>query len=455
MKKNYVAVAAVFFCFLILPDLAAQGDVPAGNDALQSGPMLGYVDMMEALVWVQTKSDALVSVEYWDTLQATVKYRTEPVTTYKQLGYTAKCIADRVKPGKTYAYTVFINNKAVVLPYPTRFSTQALWQWRSDPPAFSVAAGSCAYVNETEFDRPGRSYGSDYPIFLSIAQQDPDLMLWLGDNTYLREPDWNTRTGMLHRYTYNRSLPELQPLLAAAHHYAIWDDHDFGPDDSDASWIHKDMAHEVFQGFWGNPSAGLPGKKGCTTKFQYNDIDFFLLDNRYNRTPNYCKTCPRTQLGQEQLDWFIGALAASRAPFKIVAVGGQLLTTSLNGETFSHLFPAERDTILARIEREGIRNVIFLTGDKHYTEFSGLKNKAGNWVYDLTASSLTAGVFADAANKEINQHRIEGTLVAQHNFAMLRFSGPRTKRELRISIQDVGGKELWTKTIGTDGVVKP
>ena len=46
----------------------------------------------------------------------------------------------------------------------------------------------------------------------AMHAQRPDLMLWLGDNTYLREVDWYTRTGFIHRYTHTRSLPELQPL---------------------------------------------------------------------------------------------------------------------------------------------------------------------------------------------------------------------------------------------------
>ena len=66
----------------------------------------------------------------------------------------------------------------------------------------------------------------------AIAAQRPDLMLWMGDNTYMREPDWYTRTGVFHRYSHTRELPELQPLLAAASHYATWDDHDYGADNA-------------------------------------------------------------------------------------------------------------------------------------------------------------------------------------------------------------------------------
>ncbi|HNG90296.1 MAG TPA: alkaline phosphatase D family protein, partial [Saprospiraceae bacterium] len=318
---------------------------------LQNGPMLGYVDMREALIWVQTKQSAWVSIEYTEVGEHLSRsFMTTPIRTEAAHAFTAKCIADQVQPGRSYTYRVLINGTALKFAYPTEFKTQPLWQWRSDPPAFTLATGSCAYVNEEEYDRPGTPYGSDYQIFTSLAKQRPDLMLWLGDNVYYREPDWNTRTGMVHRYTHDRALPELQPLLASTAHYAIWDDHDYGPNDSDGTWTHKEMAWEVFRDFWGNPTFGVDGRKGCSTRFQYADVDFFLLDNRYFRSPNFCRTCTgRSSLGQEQMDWLIGSLTASYAPFKIVAVGGQVLTDDSHHETAFHFFPAERDTLLARI----------------------------------------------------------------------------------------------------------
>ncbi|MBK6932682.1 MAG: alkaline phosphatase family protein [Saprospirales bacterium] len=446
MCKNFV-FPALFVLAGALPGFAQTSSL------LQSGPMLGYADMKEVLLWAQTTRAATVDFVYWDVEAPDNKYVTDAVRTEKNTAFTAKCIADQVEPGRQYAYDLRIDGQPVPLPYPTLFKTQPLWRWRTDPPAFSLATGSCAYVNEPAYDRPGTPYGSEYQIFGQIAAQKPDLMVWLGDNTYLREPDWSTRTGTLHRYTHDRSLPELQALLAATHHYAIWDDHDFGPNDSDGTWVHKETAWEVFRAFWGNPTFGLNDQKGCTTWFQYVDIDFFLLDDRYFRTPNDCASCEeRTMLGKEQLRWFLSALAGSRAPFKIVAVGNQVLSSNTNNETFTRLYPAEHDSILAHIERENIRGVVFLTGDRHFTELSALKNARGNWVYDLTTSSLTAGVNTNA-RKEANNFQVAGTVVDQHNFSVLRFSGPRTQRQLGITVYNADGKELWTKTILPNGEI--
>ena len=417
----------------------------AQTEVLQSGPMLGYAEMREVMLWVQTKQPAAVQFAYWEPSVPDIRYRTLEVQTVKNQAFTAKCLADQVQPGRTYNYELILNGEVVQLDYPTTFSTPELWQWRNDPPDFRLALGSCYYANEPVYDRPGEPYGGDYQIFTSIYEKSPDLMLWLGDNVYLREADWYSRTGIMHRYTHTRSLPELQPLLASTHHYAIWDDHDFGPNNSDRSFIHKDITLEAFDLFWGNPTTGLPGEKGITTFFQWADIDFFLLDDRYFRTPNDRRSGHRTLLGQAQLEWLIDALVHSRAPFKMVAVGGQVLNTAQKFETYNNLFPEERQYLLQRIEEEGIKNVVFLTGDRHHTELSYYETGSGLAVYDWTVSPLTSGAASNVT--ETNRLRVPGTLVTQRNFGLLEVSGPRNERVLTLQVFDSNGAELWTRKI--------
>jgi alkaline phosphatase D len=435
---------------ILLPALLLSLTVSifAQSSLLQSGPMLGYNEMREVMLWVQTNAAAKVQIAYWPQAEPSQRLLTEERLTGKADAFTAKLIADEVEPGMKYGYELLINGQPVKLAYPTEFETQPLWQWRTDPPDFKVAIGSCSYINEDPYDRPGRPYGGGYQVFTAIHQQRPHAMVWLGDNIYLREVDWYSRTGILKRYTHTRSLPELQPLLASTHHYAIWDDHDFGPNDSDGSFVHKDKALEAFQLFWGNPTFGLSGQKGITSFFQYMDADFFLLDNRYNRSANGRKFGEKTILGKDQIDWLIDALAFSKAPFKIVCVGGQVLNTVPMHETYINANPEERDYLLRRIEEEGIKNVIFLTGDRHHTELSRYVNAQGNAVYDFTSSPLSSGTPREVT--EVNTNRVEGTLVVQRNFGMLEFSGPRTARKLTLRTYDSEGKELWAHEISAE-----
>jgi alkaline phosphatase D len=335
---------------------------------LASGPMLGYCEIKESLIWLQTDGAAEVRIVYWEGEKVDSLCYTSMVQTNLESAYTAKLLAF-TKPGLTYYYRVQVDG--TLMPSTFQLESQPLWQYRIDPPAFTLATGSCTYINEPEVDRPGKPYGAEYKIFESIAEKKPDVMLWLGDNIYLREVDFNSKSSIHHRYSHMRKLPELQNLLHAFPHYAIWDDHDFGPNDSDRSFIHKEWTEEAFEMFWGNNGFGLPGMPGITGQFTYADVDVFLLDNRYFRCPQDVQNENRSILGDSQTEWLIEALKYSRAPFKLVAVGGQFLSDMADYENHAN-YPEERDYILKRLNDEGIEGVIFLTGDRHHTELSSL-----------------------------------------------------------------------------------
>jgi len=407
--------------------------------------MVGYSTMREVMLWVQTKSTASVHFEYFEKSNPQERHKTESYVTQSKQAFVAQLVANKVLPGKTYAYELFIDGAKVNRDYPMEFQSQTLWQWRTDPPEVQFAVGSCSYVNEKRFDRPGKPYGSAYEIFGSIHQKKPDFMVWLGDNTYLREADWNSRTGFLHRYSHTRSLPEMQPLLASTHHYAIWDDHDFGPNNSDGSFALKDTASEIFRLFWGNPNYNVTGQGGITGFFEWADLHFFLMDNRYFRTSNNNFATKRQMLGSHQIDWLINALASSNAPFKFIAVGGQVLSTEANDENYA-AFSRERRYLLDKIREAKIEGVIFLDGDRHHTVLSRMQESRDVYpIYDLTCSSLTSGT--NNNKEEHNYYKLEETLVGQHNFGLLKVTGPRTDRVLTMTIFDKDGKELWVKEI--------
>lgn len=433
-------LTAVMFLLLFFPGAFSQ------EKYLQSGPMVGYSEMREVLLWVQTNAPAKVKFAYHEEGNPSSGQFTEEVVTEKQSAYTAKLTAENLEPGRKYQYLLFLNGKEVKRPYPLTFQTQKLWQWREEPPDFNFVIGSCAYVNDPPYDRPGEPYGKHYEIFEAIYSQHPDMMLWLGDDVYLREADWFSRSGILYRFTHTRSLPELQPLLGSAHHYAIWDDHDYGPNNSDRSFRQKENTLEAFTLFWGNPTFGINGKPGITTMFQWADIDFFLLDNRYHRSPNNRLTTERTILGEEQVDWLIDALTVSAAPFKIIVMGGQFLSPVItHSENYAN-FSEERNRIIRSITQEKVSGVLFLTGDRHYSELSELERPNQYPMYDLTISPLTAGPHASAA-EEPNYLRVPGTLVTERNFARLEVSGPGTDRTLKISVFNSAGNELWVQII--------
>ena len=431
-------------CLMLVSPVVAQSTAKA-IPLLQSGPMVGSSQMREVALWAQTTRPARVQFVYWDSLAPSHRYTTATIRTTPVTAHVAKVVADSVRPGRSYGYELRIDGVPVARPYRLRFATPAIWQYRTDPPPLRIAIASCLYVNEPEFDRPGTPYGDEYDILGAVARARPDLMLWMGDNAYLREGDFDSQTGIFHRYTHSRSLPELQPLLAATSHYATWDDHDYGPNDSDRSYVGRFLTRQAFELFWANPPLGADGGGGVATMFSWSDVDAFLLDNRWYRDAQGRVTGERSYLGRPQIEWLLNALKASRATFKLVVIGGQTVNNSVTFENYA-TYGEERAFLLDRLAQERIPGVLFLTGDKHWSELSRMERAGSYPLYDLTISPLTAGPSA-GWKSEHNDYRVEGSLVGERNFGMLEVTGPRTNRVLTISIQDRTGTVRWHRAI--------
>ena len=416
---------------------------------LQSGPMVGYCEMTEAVIWAQTTQEADVRVDYYLNEKPEVVFSSKTYKSLENNYFTNHIVLTQLQEGKEYHYDLYINNKKIVLPYDTSFSSKKLWQWREKAPDFTIALGSCSYISEAALDRPGKPYGSNYSIFESIAKKNPDIMLWGGDNVYLREADWDSKSGIYHRYTHSRSLKEVQPLLASTQNIAIWDDHDYGPDDSDRSFYNKYVTQQAFKDFWANKFYGIDSnqKEGIFSSYNWSDAEIFLLDNRFFKSPNKRLTGDKIMLGKAQIQWLMDALASSKASFKIIVIGGQVVNTEAVAENYEN-YKSEKEFLLGEILANQIKGVLFISGDRHFTELSVLKRPNTYSLYDWTVSPLTSGHgVVEKIAKEPNANRVPGSLFGQHVFGTLSFSGEKESRQMKLSLFDKDGSELWNKTI--------
>ncbi len=417
---------------------------------IHAGPMLGHVDMREASVWVQLTEPASVWMEYHEQNTPGTSFETPPVEATAENAYAVTLTADKAEPGRTYTYTLFADDAKLPIEGVHTFTTQPIWKWRGDDlPTASMMIGSCFYVNEQGYERERNGvesgYGSEFEILESMTNTPTDVMVWLGDNVYLREPDWNSRSGIFKRYTHTRAYPGLQPFLASRAHYAIWDDHDYGPNNSDETYWGKQHALDAHKAFWPNPSYGLPGMPGITTTFELLDVQVFLLDDRWYRSAERRVDGKKTILGDAQIEWLIGALASSTATFKIIAVGSQFLTTDLRKESFAHV-PEERQRIIDAITDNKISGVMFITGDVHGAELSKLERDGTYPIYEFTSSAITAGSNKGIADQP-NDHRVQGTAFGGHNYGTITVSGKRKERVLTLRLYDKDGGMVWERVL--------
>jgi alkaline phosphatase D len=254
-------------------------NVQAQRALLVAGPMLGHTELRTTKVWVQFAPVVnSASIEYISSVEKE-KWKQQPIPLTPGEFNTATVNITGLEPGTEYQYRIKVKGREIAN---GSFSTQSLWQWRNDPPDFNFLAGSCAFFNEPAYDRP-RPYGMDSSIFQQMALEKSSFMLWLGDNWYTRESDYYSDWGLYYRASRDRSFPVLQPLLKAMPNYATWDDHDYGPNNSDKSYIFKETARKVFSSYWANPSYGQDGQ-GIYSNFIYNDVEIFLLDDRWWRS---------------------------------------------------------------------------------------------------------------------------------------------------------------------------
>ncbi len=147
---------------------------------------------------------------------------------------------------------------------------------------------------------------------------------------------------------------------------AIWDDWDYAGNNSDGTASGKQRSLQTFKELWANPSYGQPSDPGIYFKFSRGDVDFFMLDVRYHRSPNDVEDDgEKTMLGRAQLTWLKRELAESDATFKFLVSGSQWTGSGKSDSWRS--FTRERNGLFDFIRDNGIEGVVLLSGDRHIT----------------------------------------------------------------------------------------
>jgi alkaline phosphatase D len=426
--------------------------------AISGTPLAGHFTVDTARLWMQATEESSATLRYWPAAATEADARSVSIPLPKAAGSCAIADIAGLAPGSAYRYRVTLESGAAAAGCFRTVPASA-----ARPGDFRVYLGSCAYT-ET-YTRGGNAYGANHQIFDAIATRMaedglPHFMLWLGDNLYLRGPsasfgapaEYSTAAHMELRYRSVRAMLQLRRLFAATHHYAIWDDHDYGANNSDKTFALKDDSLRLFRAYWPNPPMGSQELPGTWCSFSHQDAEFFLLDNRFHRDAEKAAPDPaKAMFGRAQMDWLKRGLAASRATFKLVAGGTQFLSDGANGEESGwHSYPGERDEFLAFLEKERVTGVVLLSGDRHNTQV--FRHALGaRQLHEFSCSPLTSKVIPLSKTDLANPRLVRECAVETQNYGTLEFSGEGRARTLTARCFDAESRPLWTRVLATAG----
>ncbi len=295
------------------------------------------------------------------------------------------------------------------------------------PLTFAVAA--CAHWEHGHFT-----------AYRRMTEQEPDLVVHLGDYMYEYPPDGYTAVSgsvrsfagstcrTLADYRLRHAQYKSDPDLRAAHRAAPWlvalDDHEIennwaaSASSTGAPGFHERRAH-AFRAYYENmplrrSSVPTGARIRVNRRLAWGGLaSFHLLDTRQFRDDQACQDgaragCDerlddrRTILGDEQRRWLLDGLARSEARWNLI--GQQVLMAQrdlregpgreLNMDGWDG-YPADRARLLRGIRAGGAANPVVLTGDAHMHHAAVLREDfddpdAPAAAVELVASSVSS-----------------------------------------------------------------
>lgn len=243
------------------------------------------------------------------------------------------------------------------------------------PYNFMFAAAGCAGSNT---NYPGGAGAlaperiSDHPIFDEIMVKDPLFFIHLGDFHYYNlGADQFGIVGGASVDNYRRAYDDILVETRQGGTYRqipieyIWDDHCYGPNNSDGTFTGKDNAAQVYRErapHYPLEENGSAGNAAIYRSFQIGRVLFIVTDLRYHRDPADADP-PRTMLGAAQVSWFENELATSTAAL-VIWVCTQPPSSTGTGSWGP--MPAERQQILDMFTDYGWdRKALVIASDQH------------------------------------------------------------------------------------------
>jgi alkaline phosphatase D len=253
----------------------------------------------------------------------------------------------------------------------------------------TIGFGSCMDQNYPE------------PVWQALKAENLDLFIALGDIVYASASKDKPISKAYLKQIENTVLNEFR---ATVPWIGVWDDHDFGVNDGGGDHIEFEEAKAHLQAFLPNSAKVTPpNQKGVYHSIILGNkpktLQVIVLDTRTFRSPlkpdtsgdpfrRYQATfdTSTTILGEEQWRWLETELQKP-ANFRILVSSIQVLPEQHGFEKWAN-FPHERKRLLQLIEKNKLKNLVLLSGDRHFAEVSQLKLNKKHSLLEITSSGL-------------------------------------------------------------------
>lgn len=343
------------------------------------GPMTGTVTSNSAKVWIRTFSETSFKI-----IVASDSLMSKPVGTFsgstqKSDDFTGIAKIDNLRPDSKYFYTLEVSGNKI-----PGISTFKTFPKEGDAGLQRIAFGGGAAFNP-DFEH----------IWTVIANQKPNLFLGMGDNIYIDHPE--LPEVQRHCYYQRESVPQFRKMQTSVPYYSIWDDHDFGVNDSYGTpdkfipaW--KTDVLKVYKDNTLNPYyAGGEAQPGTWYNFSMGQVDFFMLDTRYYRTPS--TDANPNMLGTAQMSWLKDKLKNSKGAFKVIVssvpwADGAKDAMEGRFDTWKG-YSREREEIFTFLTQNSIEGVVLLSADRHRHDAWKHERPDDYSLYEFTSSRLT------------------------------------------------------------------
>jgi phosphodiesterase/alkaline phosphatase D-like protein len=235
------------------------------------------------------------------------------------------------------------------------------------PASFTFAFGACA------------STGSNGAVFDTIRAANPLFFLSTGDFFY-ENIDVNDPDKFRAAYDANLNAPAQSTLYRSTSFVYTWDDHDYGPNDSDRTAPGREAAVATYQAVVPHyPLGSGELAEQIYQAFTVGRVRVIVTDNYTERSPNAAPdNDAKTMLGSAQKAWLKRELVAANGNFPIIVwVNSQpwIAEAGPNAAGWG-AYATERQELSNFITNHDIQGVVMLSGDAHMLAIDDGSNNA-------------------------------------------------------------------------------